>query len=442
MIKIETIEVSGWIGAIRGMRNPYMSHDKSDSIICSECPNANKEGICIDPKTGTVCQGFLMGYNDMTLCKKLIKSGPEHRKFLRMIHVQADVVAPSYWISEFATYKIGVTMNSSSLQHLGAKREYSIRDFSIDDGRIYEILDWKPTDHKSKHPLILSEDGANEFKIYNCGGREYKVFKNGRIVRCAFDIEDKGMNRTRHFEEKEIKLTQTPFGYYMCNLGGKGYFEKWMVHRLVAMLWHPETFSPELTVNHIDHQKGNNHADNLEWVTLEENIKDQNQSGLNVPTLHSSYMAFKSSMKADPSTIFAMREDLENGLNYSEIARKYGISQGQTWTLLTNREQSLNRELFLECYMWEKLIDEMNRLRGIYNETKDYEYFRLLRQIIPMSFNYHITIDTNYEALLSIYHQRKNHRLTEWQKFCEWVEGLPYMKEFLFSAEMKEAMEA
>ena len=107
MIKIETIEVSGWIGAIRGMRNPYMSHDKSDSIICSECPNANKEGICIDPKTGTVCQGFLMGYNDMTLCKKLIKSGPEHRKFLRMIHVQADVVAPSYWISEFATYKIG-----------------------------------------------------------------------------------------------------------------------------------------------------------------------------------------------------------------------------------------------------------------------------------------------------------------------------------------------
>lgn len=368
----------------------------------------------------------------MKLCKKLIKGGPEHRKFLRMIHVQADVTAPSYWISELATYKIGTTMNSSSIQHLGSKMEYTIRDFSIDDERIYEILDWKPTDHKSKHPLIFSDDGANEYKLYKCGEREYKVFKNGKIIRCAFDVKDKGMNRIRHFDEKEIKPTQNHDGYYQCNLGGRGYIEKWMIHRLIAMMWHPESYDPKLTVNHIDHQKGNNHADNLEWVSLEDNIKDQNMNGLNKKTLHSSYLSFKNSFKTDLAVIFKIREEYKKGKSCSEISRMMGISQGHCWSII-NDDYGLseNRELFIKCYIWEQLIDELNRLRNLYNETGDYEYFRAMRQIMPMSFNYHITFDTNYECLLSIYHQRHAHRLQEWKDFSAWVEGLPYMQEFL-----------
>lgn len=436
MIKIDNTQVFGFEGAIRGMRNPFESWSRSDSFKCEHplehgCVGCGQQLIDDRCITGE----FVIGKADMELCKKLIKAGSEHRKFLRFIHVQADVVAPRYWISELVTYKIGTTMNSSSLQHLGAKREYTIRDFSIDDERIYEILDWKPTDHKSKHPLILSENGADEYKLYTCGEREYKVFKNGRIVRCAFDVEDKGMNRIRHFDEKEIKYSQSPEGYYYCNLRGRGFSERWMVHRLVAMLWHPDTFNPKLTVNHIDHQKGNNHADNLEWITLEDNVKDQNENKLNKKTLHASYLAFKASSKTDLSIIYKIREEYNKGVSCSEIARNLGISQGYCWSIINdNYGLSENRELFIRCYMWEKLIDELNRLRELYNETKDYEYFRTMRQLIPMSFNYHITLDFNYETLLNIYRQRKNHNLSEWSGengFCTWIINLPYMNEFL-----------
>lgn len=439
MIEIKTIGVWGFEGAIRGMRFPYESNSKSDSRWVADCScscpyfaTMECDSSIVDKDSLCPTKHYGIGEADMALCKKLIKGGSEHRKFLRMIHVQADVKIPSYIMAELATYKIGTTMNSSSLQHLGAKRDYTIRDFAIDDDRIYEILDWKPTDHKNKHPLIFSENGADEYKLYQCGDRTYKVFKNGKIVRCAFDIEDNGLNRIRHFEEKEIKFTQNSFGYYQCNLGGRRHIEKWMVHRLIAMLWHPETFSPELTVNHIDHQKGNNHADNLEWVTLYDNIKDQNENGLNPVTLHKSYVSFKKSMKLDPSLIYAMKQDFNDGMNISEIARKYNISQGQSWTLLKNDSYlSENRELFLRCYIWEKLLDEINSLRRAYEETKDYSYFRVMRQIMPQSFIYHIMWDANYEVLLNIYRQRKNHRLSEWHTFCEWALELPYFEEFL-----------
>ena len=436
MIEIKTIGVFGFEGALRGCRMPYESFDKSDSrwwdckeVDCENCTSSIGVNDCSSQRK------FFIGEADMALCKKLIKGGSEHRKFLRMIHVQAEMKIPSYIMAELATYKIGTTMNSSSLQHLGAKRDYTIRDFAIDDERIYEILDWKPTDHKAKHPLIFSDNGNDEYKIYSCGDRDYKIFKNGKIIRCEFDISDKNMNRTRHFEEKEVKFSQSPEGYWYCNLGGRKYKERWQVHRLIAMIWHSETFSPELTVNHIDHQKGNNHADNLEWISLQDNIKDQNESGLNPNTLHKSYLLFKKSMKIEPFLIYAMKKDFNDGMNVSEIAKKYNISQGQSWTILKNATYlSEDRELFISCYIWEKLIDEINSLRKAYRETNDYGYFRALRQIIPQSFIYHIIWDANYEVLLNIYHQRKNHRLTEWHEFYKWIESLSYMKEFLEEA--------
>lgn len=226
MIDIKSTWVGGIEGAIRGMRNPYESHGKSDSMICSECPNANKEGICINPKTGTVCQGFFMGYNDMTLCKKLIKAGSEHRKFLRMIHVQADVLAPRYWWAEMDKYKY-VEANSSSTMHLITKRELTIDDFSCD-----------------------------------------------------------------------------------------------------------ETISRGVLIRHID--------------------------AVNI------------------------------------AIRMY------------QKEKDKDVALIL---------------------------FRTIKQLLPESYNQLRTIDTNYECLLSIYHQRKNHRLSEWREFCEWCLSLPYVGDFLEAME-------
>ena len=119
MIEIKTIGVFGFEGAIFGMRMPYESFDKSDS--------GNEY---FDNRAFT----FVIGSNDMTLCKKLIKGGSEHRKFLRMIHVQCEIRAPRYWLTELDTYKVGTVRNSSSTMHLITKRELSINDFSREGG--------------------------------------------------------------------------------------------------------------------------------------------------------------------------------------------------------------------------------------------------------------------------------------------------------------------
>ena len=135
MIEISNVWTGGFEGAIRGMRNPYMSHEKSDSVNCyydhSACQGCERL-----LETGGSCTAsgrFYIGKADMTLAKKLIKSGPEHRKFLRMIHVQADVTAPRFWWQEFETYKY-VETNSSSTMHLITKRYLRDDDFSCDGG--------------------------------------------------------------------------------------------------------------------------------------------------------------------------------------------------------------------------------------------------------------------------------------------------------------------
>lgn len=219
MIEITETGVWGFKGAIRGMRNPYMSHEKSDSRWVLDCEN------CEDVERAGRCEyRFGIGNNDMTLAKKLINGGSEHRKFLRMIHVQADVLAPLYWWKEYDTYKVATVANSSSTMHTIHKRLLTIDDFSHDD---------------------LSEDG----------------------------------------------------------------------------------------------------------------------------------LACLKSVMADVNALI---------IDYAKV----------------------------EGGMME-------------------ENFRSIINILPSSFNQLRTIDTNYECLLSIHHQRKNHRLSEWRSFCNWIEELPYMKDFI-----------
>lgn len=228
MIRIENTWTGGFEGALRGMRNPYESHEKSDSVNCyydhSACQGC--EGL-LETKGGCTTSGhFYIGKADMTLAKKLIKAGPEHRKFLRMIHVQADVVAPRYWWAEMDKYKY-VEANSSSTMHLITKRPLTIDDFSI-----------------GKDELIKYE--------------------------------------------------------------------------------------------------------------------------------------FRSILTAINQAI----------ANYQEAKK-------------------LERKVEIE------------------------NHFMFIKQLLPESYNQLRTIDTNYEALLSIHHQRHNHHLTEWREFYSWIESLPYMEEFL-----------
>lgn len=118
MIKIEIIEVSGWEAAITGMRNPMNSWDKSDSN-CKTIIRDNERYV----------ENFI-GKNDLTLMKKLAAAGTDHRKYLRMINVTMDIVAPLYWWKEWDTYKVGTVRNSCSTMHMIAAREFVLDDFS------------------------------------------------------------------------------------------------------------------------------------------------------------------------------------------------------------------------------------------------------------------------------------------------------------------------
>ena len=240
MIKIENVETMGWGGAIRGMRNAMNSWDKSDSKFChysciTKDDSLDKED-CNFMCASNFCRGFMqIGEADMKLCKNLIKAGSSDRKFMRMIHVQADVTAPLYWWKEYDTYKVGTVANSCSTMHTIHKRDLTLDDFSHE-----------------------------------------------------------------HLSERGIEF-------------------------------------------------------------------------------------------------------LQNLIN--EI----------------NRDRSLYTEGF----------------KGVPGDNDcdvkpfDKNYWWQIIQLLPSSFNQMRTIDLDYETLFSIYHQRKSHKLTEWRGFCNWIETLPYMKEFL-----------
>lgn len=118
MIKITNAEVFGWDAAIRGMRNPMNSWDKSDS---------KHWRVTI---VGHDVEYRDIGRNNLTLMKKLVKAGSDHAKFMRFIIVTLDITAPLYWWKEFDTYKVGTVANSCSTMHTIANREFMLGDFS------------------------------------------------------------------------------------------------------------------------------------------------------------------------------------------------------------------------------------------------------------------------------------------------------------------------
>ncbi len=121
MIKIENTEVFGWEAAIRGMRNPLNSWDKSDSYWT----------YIEDPETNEKAKfEFFVGDNDLDLMKRLRNAGTDHRKFMRMITVYVDLTAPLYWWKEFDTYKVGTVANSCSTMHKIQDKEFTMEDFS------------------------------------------------------------------------------------------------------------------------------------------------------------------------------------------------------------------------------------------------------------------------------------------------------------------------
>lgn len=234
MIKIEDVEVMGIRKAIKGMRNAMNSWDKSDSgFYQCNCPSIRTTWCSeCECRIGDCSKCYMSKYEigdaDMDLAKRLIKTGSSDRKFLRMIHVQFDIIAPETFLMQLDTYKVGTVSNSTSKMHTIHKRDLTVDDFSHD---------------------------------------------------------------------------YTPV----------------------------EEFQP--------------------------------------------------------------------------------------------------------------IVDKLNELRSYYIRSKNKAYWNALIEQLPMSFMQRRTMDMNYETLFNIHHQRKHHKLNEWHTFCDWIETLPYMKEFLGLGEQTETKE-
>lgn len=151
MIKIENVETFGWEAAIRGMRNPMNSWEKSDSVKCYA--NANCPGICKNNVSG-ICIGF----NDFDLMTRLRNAGTDHRKFMRMITVYVDITAPLYWWKEFDTYKVGTVANSCSTMHKIHAKEFMLEDFSCE--HIGDVSNCDPMYYAALEGVIMALNEA------------------------------------------------------------------------------------------------------------------------------------------------------------------------------------------------------------------------------------------------------------------------------------------
>ena len=127
MLKLECTEVMGWEHAIRGMRNPMNSWNRSDSTWDYYFPSIEHELV----QNGDNLN-FYVGPRDRELMDKLHNAGTDHRKFMRMIVVYVDITAPLYWWKEFDTYKVGTVANSCSTMHKIHDKEFTLDNFSYE----------------------------------------------------------------------------------------------------------------------------------------------------------------------------------------------------------------------------------------------------------------------------------------------------------------------
>lgn len=161
MIKIENVEVVGLDHAIRGMRNPKNSWEKSDSFWnYKPCGDYNGNSSCVDD--------YNIGPNDHKLMTALADGGPVHAKYRRMIVVYLDITAPLYWWKEFDTYKVGTVANSCSTMHKIHDKEFTLDDFSCEH-LIGRDAEWEDTFDLLNDDGVDSECCPTEFMKMTCG---------------------------------------------------------------------------------------------------------------------------------------------------------------------------------------------------------------------------------------------------------------------------------
>ena len=165
MIQIQNVDVYGFETAIRGMRNPMNSWNKSDSEYIA--PRGNSR----------LPIAYIIGENDLKLMKSLAKAGSDHRKYLRMINVTIDINAPLYWWKEFDTYKVGTVANSCSTMHKIAEKEFTLDDFS------HEHLTIECRNLLEK--IIVCLNAKRD--LYNCGKEKHDWWQMIQLLPSSYN---------------------------------------------------------------------------------------------------------------------------------------------------------------------------------------------------------------------------------------------------------------
>ena len=211
MIKVEKVEEFNLDGAIRGLRNPYDSWDKSDSKWMAVPPYSDIE--------------FCVGEKDMELMQKLFKAGTEHRKFMRQIFVCMDITAPLYWWKQFDKYQIAVTTNSCSTMHTITKKEFTKEDFSCDCilGGLKDMLQWL----NSYRETYLREEDPERKKLIWRGIIQLlpESYNQKRTVTMNYEVAATIIKQRKHHKLKEwdefIDLLLKSLPYLAECMGGE-----------------------------------------------------------------------------------------------------------------------------------------------------------------------------------------------------------------------------
>ena len=196
MIKITNIQTCNWDAAIRGMRNPLESWAKSDTRM--ECPDEGTERWCGNP---------IIGPNDLDLMKRLVNAGTDHSKFMRMITVSFDIVAPLYWWKEFDTYKIAVVRNSCSTMHKIEANYLTIDNFAndglhIDDINVLTIVINQINNLITEYKKSSGED---KLKIHR---RIVKLLPDSYLQRATITTNYQVLRAIRNSDRKTHKLLE------------------------------------------------------------------------------------------------------------------------------------------------------------------------------------------------------------------------------------------
>lgn len=182
MLRIENVQTCGWETAIRGMRNPMNSWDKSDSYHFRLEDDQS---------------GFVLGDNDLKLTKSLSMAGSDHAKYKRMIHVSLDITAPLYWWKEFDTYKVGTVANSCSTMHKIASKEFEVDDFSFE--------------HVLNPPTDVDED-TGEVCVRNLWrDKTMREILDGLNVARNFYLSEKDPDKKKHYWWQMIQLLPSSY---------------------------------------------------------------------------------------------------------------------------------------------------------------------------------------------------------------------------------------